>query len=409
MRISFLYHRVFVSVLCIIGSFFVSASAAQAVDTGNYGGKPAHPGEGNDHTKQWFIYTALPLGEKRDDTLLLSNDSDAPLTLKVYPADSAKSSDGGFALEQEVEERDEVGKWITLSTSEVTLEPHTTQEVPFSIEIPADATVDAGEHAGGILIQEKKEAPTTTTGGIQLSTRIGVRVYVTVPGEVKEDVTIKSFNLKTSENGLFTDKEAEIEVQNTGTVREDLTIVTKIEPVYPWLSKIFDRTGLLPISNERGMQVLRDDTLRSSFQFVSPKIAKVKATATVVYMDVNGEKQTIAATPVEQWVLPPQKQLMIIGVVVLVALIAVVLIVWGVVRTIIRLRRALQLLKAQEGTKHVEEVIADEDESEEEVVPVPVKKPRKRAAAKPVRKKAAASTTGKKAPRKTPRKKTTTS
>lgn len=408
MRISFLCHRSLLSTFLILGSFFVGASTVQAVDTGNYGGKPAHPGEGNDHTKQWFIYTSLPVGEKREDALLLSNDSDTPLTLKVYPADSAKSSDGGFALEQEVEERDEVGKWITLSTSEVTLEPHTTQEVPFSIEIPADATVDAGEHAGGILVQEKKEVPTTTTGGIQLSTRIGVRVYVTVPGDVVEDVQIKSFNLKTSENGLFTDKEAEIEVQNTGTVREDLTIVTKIEPVYSWLSKIFDRTGLLPISNERGMQVLRDDTLRSSFQFVSPKIAKVKATATVVYLDVNGEKQTISATPIEQWVLPPQKQLIIIGVVLLGALIAAVLIIWGVIRTIIRLRRALQLLKSQESATQqgsVEAVESEDDESEA-VALAPVKKPRKKAVSKTPAKKATAT---KKPAAKTTRKKTTTS
>lgn len=409
MRLSFLHHRSLLSLFLAAFCLFVSSGAAQAVDVGNYGGKPARPGEGNDHTKQWFIYKALPVGEKREDTLLLSNDSDAPLTLKIYSADSAKSSDGGFALEQEVEERDEVGKWITLSASEVTLEPHTTQEVPFSIEIPADATVDAGEHAGGILIQEKKEAPTTTTGGIQLSTRIGVRVYVTVPGEVIEDVKIRSFTLKTSENGLFTDKEAEIEVQNKGTVREDLTIVTKIEPVYPWLSKIFDRAGLLPISNERGMQVLRDDTLRSSFQFVSPKIAAVKATAMVVYVDVNGEKQTISAAPIQQWVLPPQKQLMIIGVVILVAVIAVALIIWGVVRTMTRLRRALQLLKSQESsTQQIDsEVVEHEDEEAEEVVaPAPVKKPRKKTAAKTAAKKATA--TKKPAP-KTARKKTKTS
>ena len=148
------------------------------------------------------------------------------------------------------------------------------------------------------------------------------------------------------------------------------------------------------------MQVLRDDTLRSSFQFVSPKIAAVKATAMVVYVDVNGEKQTISATPIQQWVLPPQKQLMIIGVVMLVALIAIVLIIWGVVRTIIRLRRALQLLKSQERVTQQasSEAVASEDqEAEEEVVaPAPVKRPRKKAAKKATTKKSAAKTARKK-------------
>ncbi len=319
-----------------------------AAETGSYGGKPAKPGEGNDHTSQWFIYKALPPAEKREDEIRVINNSDSPLTLKLYPADSAKSSDGGFALEQEVEERDEVGKWITLSTSEVTVEPHAEQIVPFTIQIPEDAKVDPGEHAGGILIQEKKEVPKLVEGGIQLSTRIGIRVYVTVPGPIVEKLSVDEFFFKQVPGGAHTNWSTEAEIKNSGTVREDITIVTHVESAYPWLDRLFDRNRLLPANNERGMQVLRDDTLRSAFEFSTPAVSYLKGSTTVVYVDQHGKKQTLKSPDIYQWVLPPQKQLFIIGALAVSSLIALILLVIAIIRLVRRLRKALALLKNQE-------------------------------------------------------------
>lgn len=365
--------------LIIIFSIVNAADAVFAADAGSYGGKPVRPGEGNDHTSQWFIYKSLPIGEKREDSIRIINNSDNPLTLKLYPADSAKSSDGGFALEQEVEERDEVGKWIVLSKDEVTVEAHAEEEVPFTIQIPEDAKIDAGEHAGGILIQEKKEIPKLIGGGIQLSTRVGVRVYVTVPGTIKEEIAVDSFALKQRTGERHTEWAADIYVKNSGTVREDVTIVTRIEPVYSFLDTLFDRGHLLPANNERGMQVLRDDTLRSSFEFTTPTIAYVKATATVVYQDQKGAKQTVKSDDVYQWILPPQKQLILISVVSLIAVIALVLLVIAIVRLVKRLRRAMVLLKTQENSQESE---VDLEPEKSKPKPKPVNKRKKKSSPK---------------------------
>lgn len=264
-----------------------SASAGAAV-FGGVGGRPANPDPNIEHSKQWFIYNMKP-GETKQDAVIVSNNTDEKATIMVYPADSTSSTDGGFALEQYVESRDFVGSWIKLGKEQVTLEPGAQESVPFTITVPNDPKLDVGEHTGGILIQKVNQKP-VEQGGMQLLMRSGVRVYVTIPGDVIKKLEIESLNTALNkEKKIYV---ASLVVKNSGTTSQDVTLRTKITPVYSWMNYL--NKGF-PITNKRDFQVLRGNSLVSNFEFPKPLIGKLKVEA---WVDYDKKAQTLLATPV---------------------------------------------------------------------------------------------------------------
>lgn len=96
-----------------------------------------------------------------------------------------------FACKQLSENKKSVGGWINFDKNEVELEPYTEETINFTILTPQD--VEVGEHNGCILIQEKKDANASTQSGINLALRTGMRVAVTIPGEIVRKLSITEF------------------------------------------------------------------------------------------------------------------------------------------------------------------------------------------------------------------------
>src|SRR3989344_1319959 len=213
-------------------SIFLFASPVSAIEYGGFGGRPANPDPNNPRTESIFIYTLEP-GQSKDDAVLVVNNTPERKTLLVYAADSTPSSGGAFACEQFSEARGGVGAWINLSKSEITLDSGTKEEVLFTLRVPVNAGV--GEHNGCILIQEKKES-TETKSGVNLSVRTGLRVAVTVPGEIVRNVEILGLTLSRA-NGKFILKP---QVKNLGNVSidADVQVVTK-----HWFGPVVMRHG----------------------------------------------------------------------------------------------------------------------------------------------------------------------
>ena len=168
----------------------LSVSSVHAIEYGGFGGTPAYPRSDNPRTQSIFIHAIDP-GATQLDAVLVVNNSSERKTLMVYAADSTPSSGGGFACKQLAEDKTDVGAWITLSKSEVTVEPGKNEIVPFTIAAPLDASV--GEHNGCILIQEKKA--TTGQTGATVSVRTGIRVVVTIPGDMIRKLEIVGFTV----------------------------------------------------------------------------------------------------------------------------------------------------------------------------------------------------------------------
>jgi LysM repeat protein len=175
--------------LVVIGAIATLVSggvhvAAQSDSTG-IGGTPANPREDNPRSKSIFVYEIEP-GGKVEDAVKVINNTDKKKTLLVYAADSKVASGGGFACAQKVETAVSVGTWIKLAKNEVTLDPGTSEEVPFTLSVPS--TASAGEQNGCIVIQDSEKSSPQEGSGIALSFRSAIRVAVTIPGDITKDL-----------------------------------------------------------------------------------------------------------------------------------------------------------------------------------------------------------------------------
>ena len=286
--------------LSFLVASFLLIPFAQGASLGGVGGKPANPDLDDGETDQWFVYNLAP-GESVEDELLVDNSTDQTVIVKLYPADSTPSTDGGFALDQEVESRDDVGAWVTLSQTGLTLGPRESVVVPFTLSVPDDPSLDVGEHAGGILIQPVVE--NVDQGGIQLQLRTGVRIYVTLPGAVVEDMSFSEFSVDLSKPDFVG---ARVSITNEGNTSEDISLVLNAVPAWPWMGELLKS---YPVEVERSLQVLRDSSLTSSFELPRPFFGVLNVSAEVSYDD---GAETLSTETKRVWVFPAGEELKIL-------------------------------------------------------------------------------------------------
>ena len=219
-----------IALLCL----FLLTPAVKAVESNGVGGKPANPKADNPRTASIFVYDLKP-GESVNDAINLFNNSDQDKVIGVYAVDSIISSDGAFACEQEVDERNEVGSWIKLDRNEASVAPNQTEKVGFVVNVPVDA--EAGEYNGCIAIQDKTALAQNTGNGISLNFRSAVRVAITVPGNLVEQLEIKDTLLEVKDNKLIVSPI----LKNSGNVSLDALISVKLNGLFG--QKIGDVSG----------------------------------------------------------------------------------------------------------------------------------------------------------------------
>src|SRR3989344_4441288 len=243
----------FVRVSAAIFGITLLANNVFAVEYGGFGGRPAYPRADNPRTESIFIHTLEP-GDIQKEGILTVNNATEQKTMLVYAVDSTPSTGGAFACAQFSEAKKDVGAWITVKKSEVTLEPGTNELVPFSIHVPKNASV--GEHNGCIVMQEKKEKAEDGSG-VSLSFRTGLRVAVTIPGELERKLEIVGFTVTKRDNGNFLLHPL---VKNLGNVSidADAQVVTRY---------FF---GLTHLTHGGQYPILRGDTSDWNFELKKP-------------------------------------------------------------------------------------------------------------------------------------------
>lgn len=214
-----------------------------AIESSGIGGYPAHPDPDVPESVDWFIYELEP-GDSLHDEVVVVNNTLEPKTIEIYPADQTPSAGGGIALKQKVEPMTEVGSWIIVETKQVDLDPGEFAVIPFSVQLPQDIT--AGDYVGGIVIQEVK--PPELTGGIALSTRMAVRMYVTVPGDIHEAITflgitnksVSKFKTYKTWQDLFSSYDViTISLKNDGNVNHRVVADIVVENMFGGLVEEF--------------------------------------------------------------------------------------------------------------------------------------------------------------------------
>ena len=156
---------------------------AQAGGDVRFGIRPTKGFEDRPETFSWFSHELAP-GAILTDEALVINAGDVPVTLKLYAADAITAQNGGTAFAQQGQESTGasrgVNRWLSLSVTEIVLESGEEIVVPFTINVPSDAS--PGHHVAGLVV----EAPPSEGRGGQFAVNViqqaGVAVVIDVPG-----------------------------------------------------------------------------------------------------------------------------------------------------------------------------------------------------------------------------------
>ena len=169
---------VVVAVLAPIVGALAIASPAMAIDDGTLGIRPELESD--------FFHIDLAPGSAIDANAIVSNHTDAAVTLLNYAVDGQSTEQGAFALAAQDDVQTAVGSWVTLDAESITIPANSDLTVPFRLSVPRTAT--PGDYAGGLIIQSPPIQGETTTGDGDAALRLdviqrqGVRIYLTVAG-----------------------------------------------------------------------------------------------------------------------------------------------------------------------------------------------------------------------------------
>ncbi len=310
--------------LFLVLAISLSSNLAQAISYGGLGIQPHEWDLKNPLTKSWFIYT-LESGETKKGKVDVINSSNEPQDIKIYPVDAVTTQDGAFAPEPEDKEKIDVGAWITLSESEVSLRPKETKTIKFTIKVPEN--VEVGDHMGAIIAQDK-EIPEAEEGtGMRIVTRVGARIYLTVPGELIKKLEFEKFTWKLEDRQVT----FYLDLANKGNVRLSPKGEIEIKNIF---GKVIDKIEI----TER--EVFPRSTIIVPIKWEKrPFFGKFTAMATVTY-DVD---KTLTQK-VTFWIFPPKKTLLLFGLLVFAGII-IILISFFVIRKILKKRGRISNLR----------------------------------------------------------------
>lgn len=304
----------------IFSFLFFLISDVFGLEAGSLGIRPAYPDPKNKLTQSWFIYNLEP-GESKEDAAIVTNFGGEEVTIKIYVVDSKLSNDDSFTLEMENEEKNDVGAWVKflkeelieetkevgkveIEKMEVTLDAGEAKEIPFIITISENA--DVGEHSGGIVIQAipKERAE----GQMVVVTRMGARIYQTVPGEIIKKLVLTNFTVQSKKEKYIIN----FSLKNEGNV--SLTPEVKLSINDLFFHKIDQAL-------QSKFQVSRGAEIRRSFEWEKPKLYKFTYPGKfLLQAEINYDGEQIKSDPIIIWIIP-WLEISILGGIILILLI----------------------------------------------------------------------------------------
>ncbi len=126
------------------------------------------------HTKnqnKWIIRDVNP-GQSYREYLTVENLTDQPIDLEIKTVETSGSKEAIKLLENQPPRN--IGNWLKPGTMKVSLGNKEKKEIPIDIIVPENTAL--GEYQGAILVSHLTENPSQ----LNLSTRIGNRIYLTV-------------------------------------------------------------------------------------------------------------------------------------------------------------------------------------------------------------------------------------
>ena len=136
-----------------------------------------------------YFAIAAARGVTVQEEVRVTNAGSAAGTAMLSPVDAATAPASGIAYLSAGQAQHDVGAWITLAARQVTLAPRQSQVVQFHISIPRDGR--AGQHVGGIAVQNAAQPKSTSAAGknqvqITVQQRYVVPIVLSLPGPQSE-------------------------------------------------------------------------------------------------------------------------------------------------------------------------------------------------------------------------------
>lgn len=175
--------------------------------------------------QSWLVMT-LAGGRTAHATALVLNLSDAPQTVAIGTADGVTTTEGVFTLAGDAETPTGVGAWIRLPRRSARLAPGERLRLPVTLRVPRGTP--PGDYSGGIVVQAGARTEKPTAGGlaVRVVERVGLRVYVTVPGARDGTLAVQRLDARTVDAGglkgvlgLPGSVDVRFAVRNTGNVQ----------------------------------------------------------------------------------------------------------------------------------------------------------------------------------------------
>jgi WxL Interacting Protein, peptidoglycan binding domain len=171
-----------------------------------------------------FSYENLKPGTVVHDYVGVTNFSAVPVTFRVYATDAFNNASGGLDLLPAAKQPRDVGAWVSMLHTSVTLKPGERINEPFTLAIPSTAT--PGDHAGGVIASVTVTAENGAGTPVKVDRRLAVPLNLRVSGPLRSGFTIES--VSSSFHGTANPVrgggvDVTYTVHNTGNIRLNLT------------------------------------------------------------------------------------------------------------------------------------------------------------------------------------------
>lgn len=285
---------------------------------------------GDDRTS--YSYNVNP-GGKVEDALVVANHGTTPLKLGVYTADGYTTDSGQLDLVTKDQKSVGVGAWVHADLDSITVQPGASAEVPFTVNVPKNAT--PGDHGGGIVTSLVQ---TNTAETINVDRRLGIQIKLRVGGDLKPSLAIKDLHLDYAGTlNPFAKGDATITytINNTGNAILSAQQAASVSGPFGWLRTKAGKSAA-------PQQLLPGESWKMSVRVegVTPAV-RLAATATLTPLITDASGSTTSLEPVvattHGWAIPWTLWLLVV------ALIAVVA---GAIR-VTRHRRAQRTLREE--------------------------------------------------------------
>lgn len=182
---------------------------------------PASGPDGTEGGNRPNLTYQVAAGTVVDDSVIVYNFGNVTTTFDIYATDAQNNEAGDFDLLAREEVPVDVGSWVSLGASSVTLEPMQQATIPISIVVPLDAT--PGDHVGGIVAAVTSQADTGSGTLVNVERRTGTRVYLQVNGPLTAKLAVADADITATYdyavNSFSGAADVSFRVENRGNVR----------------------------------------------------------------------------------------------------------------------------------------------------------------------------------------------